>query len=233
MNIYKPEQKKAEFSVARLHKDGKTYEVIVDCEKALQVKEGKADVSDALLVEKIFKDARKGDVQGNLKEAFGTDNVLEIAKEIILKGEIQLTEEYRHKVLEEKKNKIISIITSKASDPVTHYPIPRQRIELGMEKAGFKVNFEKSINEQVKELMENLKKVMPITFNEIIVTINSPVQFSGQTYSLAKGSGEIIEQNYLPDGSLLLKVKLAPGRLKELSDRLEELSHGQIKIKEE
>ncbi len=233
MGNYKPESKKSEHSIARLKRDGKTFEVLVDCEIALKVRSGEASVSDALLVPRIFKDAHKGDVSGDLLSVFGTEDPLIIAKEIITKGDVQLTEEYRHKIINEKRNKILELVSSKAADPKTGYPVPRQRIELGMNKAGFKVRFERSVNEQVKELMDSLKKVMPITFKDIIVTISSPVQFTGQVFSVVKSFGEVIEQNYLPDGSLIIKIKLPAGKRNELSDKLKGLSHGLIKIKED
>jgi ribosome maturation protein SDO1 len=215
--MYKPEHKKSNQTIARLKKQGKNYEILVDCEIALKVRTGEARVEDALLLQKIFKDARTGDVQGELEQAFGTNDPLKIAEEIIKNGDVQLSEEYRKKVLEEKKNKILEQITKKAADPQTHYPIPRQRIELGMEKAGYKIRLEKSVPEQVKELMEILVEAMPITFKDIIVTVNSPPQFTAQVYSIVKKSGEMIDQNYQPDGSLLIKVKIAAGRKNELN----------------
>lgn len=220
-------------TIARLKKKGKTFEILVDCETALKAKSGESEVSDALLVHKVFKDAHKGDVQGDLEEFFGTSDVLTIAQEIINQGEIQLTEDYRHKIIDDKRKQIIELVAGKAADPKTHYPIPRQRIELGMEKVGFKVSFNKSVKEQAKELMDSLREAMPITFKDIILTITSPPRFSGQTYGVVKKAGEVISQDYLADGSLLIKVKVPVGRKNELNDKLKGFSHGEIKIKEE
>ena len=231
MNINNP--KRINQSIAKIKKNGKNYEIIIDSETALKVKEGKANVQEALLVSNIFKDAQKAEIAGNLLNDFGTDDVYAVALEIINKGEIPVTEEYRHKVTEERKNQVLEEITSKASDPVTHYPIPRQRIELGMNKINYKIRFEKSTQEQVKELMDLLPKAMPISFNQITVTITSPAQFAGQAYGLVKRSGEVIAQDYLPDGSVNIRIKLTGGGLSEVNDKLKSLSHGLIKIKEE
>jgi len=233
MSIYKPEHKKSDHTIARLKKAGNNFEIIIDSETALKVRSGEAKVEDALLVQKIFKDARTGDVQGNLEEFFGTDDILTIAEQIIKEGEVQLSEDYRHKVIEEKTNQVLEQVAQKAADPQTNYPIPRQRIELGIEKAGYKIRFEKSVDEMVKELKELLPSVMPVIFKDLIVTITSPPQFTGQVFSLIKKSGELIEQNYLPDGSLIMKVKVPAGRINELKDKLKSLSHGLIKIKED
>ncbi len=222
-----------DFSIARLKREGKVFEVIVNSEEALKVKKGEGSIEDALLVQKIFKDARKGDVQGDLKEFFGTDNILEIAKEIIVKGEVQLSEEYRHKLLKKKYNRIVDELTRKASDPNTNYPIPRQRIELGIEKIGYKVRLDKGIDESIKELMELLKKTMPITFKEFTLTITSPPSLSGRAYGIIKEGGEVISQEYTADGSSIIKVKVSASKKKDLSDKLSKLGHGLIKIMED
>ncbi|MBD3312527.1 ribosome assembly factor SBDS [archaeon] len=234
MSIYQPEQKQGDdFVISRLKKNGKNYEIIIDSEEALKVRKGEASVEDALLVQKIFKDARKGDVQGDLKEAFGTNDVLAIAKEIILNGDVPITQEYRDKIIEQKKNQVLEALSKKAVDPETHYPIPRQRVELAIEKIGYKISFEKSVKEQVKELTDKLPEAMPVTFKDIKVMITSPPQFSGQTFNVVKKTGEVISQEYQPDGSLIIKLEMPAGRKKELIDKLKGISHGLIKIKEE
>jgi ribosome maturation protein SDO1 len=231
--MYKPEHKKSDLNIARLKKNGEDYEIIIDSEAALKFRRGENNISDVLLVDKIFKDARTGDLAGDLIESFGTNDILVIADEIIKKGEIQLSEEYRHKIVEQKRNQVLEEVSSKASDPQTHYPIPRQRVELGMEKTGYKIRFDKTVNEQAKELMDELKKVMPISFADLTVIITSPAQFMGQVFSLVKKGAEVIGQDYLPDGSLSITAKLSAGYLNELRDKLKSLSHGLIKIKEE
>ena len=99
--------------LARYSHAGKTFEIYVDSEKALALRDGKdISIHEVLAVEEIYKDARKGDrvSEGALQEVFGTTDVLEIAKQIIKKGEIQLTTEQRKKLVEEKKREIINRI---------------------------------------------------------------------------------------------------------------------------
>jgi len=228
----KSEHKKADYSIARLKKDGVNYEVIVDSEAAIKAKKGEASISEAILVTKIFKDAHKGDVAGDLDEIFGTDDIMEIAGEIIKKGEIQLSEEYRKKIMDLKRNQVLEAIATKAVDPVNHYPVPRQRIELALEQAKYKIRYEKTVDEQVKELMNLLPTVMPVSFKELILTITSPPQFSGQVFSIVKNAGELVGQDYLSDGGAIIKAKIPAGKKNELVDKLKSLSHGIIKIME-
>ena len=74
---------------AKIKYHGEHFEILVDPQKAQEFKGGNEN-DDFLAVNFIFKDANKGDKASpdSLKKAFGTDNVAEISKIIIKKGEI-------------------------------------------------------------------------------------------------------------------------------------------------
>ncbi|MCK5459453.1 MAG: ribosome assembly factor SBDS, partial [Thermoplasmatales archaeon] len=119
--------------IARLHKGEDHFEILVDPRAAEHLIEGKeVDVLSSLAIDTIFKDSKKGThaSQESLEKVFGTDDVETIVKEIILKGEIQLTTEQRHEMQEKKQKRIVDIIVKNAMDPQTKTPHPRQRIEL-------------------------------------------------------------------------------------------------------
>ena len=90
--------------IARLKKDGKEFEIFVDCEMALKFKET-GEFEDVLVSDKVYKDNKKGLVasEEDVKRAFRTDNIVEIAKTIIKNGEVQLTTEYRNKLRDKKR----------------------------------------------------------------------------------------------------------------------------------
>ena len=80
--------------VAKLKTHGTSFEILVNCDNALKLKEGQEiELRDVLATEKIFSDAGKGMLASEIqmKSIFGTDDPGEIAKHIINKGEIQLT----------------------------------------------------------------------------------------------------------------------------------------------
>ena len=77
--------------VARLETHGETFEILLDPKVMDFIKQGKeVDLIDYMAVEDIFNNARKGTrpAEDKLKEAFGTDDIGEIAKKIIAKGEV-------------------------------------------------------------------------------------------------------------------------------------------------
>ena len=99
--------------IARLKKGKNHFEVFVDTDAAFALKRGEdIKIEDVISVESIFLDAHQGDhvAESDLESAFNTTDVMEIAKQIIVHGEIQLTQEQRKHILEEKTRKVISII---------------------------------------------------------------------------------------------------------------------------
>ncbi len=220
-------------TIAKLRKDGETFEILVDCREAIKVKEGKGSIEDALLVHEIFKDAKKGEKHGELSKYFGTENVYEIAEKIIKEGEILLTQSYRNELTEQKKKQVIAEIARRAIDPKTKMPIPPKRIELGIEQLGIKIDYQKSVKDQAKEIIERLRSIMPITIQELVLRIIVRPQYIGKAYGIIKRHGELLGQNYLNDGSTEFAVKVLGGAKNELISELNSLTHGNIIIKED
>src|SRR3989338_7316502 len=98
--------------VARLKKDGEAFEILVDCDKAIEFKKGKGSIQDAVVAEYIYKDSKKGSKasEHEIEKFFETTNFYDVAEIILRHGEIQLTAEYRSKLREEKRKKIVELI---------------------------------------------------------------------------------------------------------------------------
>ena len=99
--------------VARYTYQGNRFELLVDPRLAMELRKGKeVDFEELLAIDEVFKDALRGERQSEslVKEAFGTEDIKEIAKRIITKGELQLTTEQRRELREKKKKEIIQII---------------------------------------------------------------------------------------------------------------------------
>jgi len=70
---------------ARISKKGKTYEILVDCEKAIKYKSGViTDINEVLVTNDIYSDAKKGlkHSEQDLEDAFGTVDALKIADDV-------------------------------------------------------------------------------------------------------------------------------------------------------
>ena len=93
------------------------FEVLVDCDKAIEFKSGNVELEDALASDKVYKDAKKGEraPEKEMYKLFDTEDNKEIIALILKKGEIQLTVEHKNRLREEKRKKIINLIHLKIS----------------------------------------------------------------------------------------------------------------------
>lgn len=220
--------------IARLKTHGKIFEILVDCDKALEFKAGKSIPLDEILATNdIYKDVKKGEhaSENELKEIFKTDDNLKISEEIIRKGEVQQTADHKSKLREEKKKKIINLIHINAIDPKTGLPHPPQRIEAAIEESKVKIQESKSAEEQIEEIMDKLKPIIPIKFETRKIEITIPASFAGKSYNLLKSHGKISNEQWLGDGSLLVMIEIPAGLQEEFFSKLNNLTHGDVSTK--
>ena len=154
-------------NTAFLKKGGEHFEVVVDPDAAVTFKEsGKGDIRDIVKSGHVYTHAKKGDMASEhlMKEVFGSIDPFVVAQQIIKEGEIQLTKEFRDKLREQKRKRVISLIMRNAIDPRTKYPIPLVRIELAMEEAKIKIEEFKTADDQVQDVVRKLQPILPIKF---------------------------------------------------------------------
>src|SRR3989344_9361270 len=103
---------------ARIKLKGKHYEIQVDLDEALKLKNGKGDIVSAMDSPNIYYDLKKGTLASNsdLQEAFNTTDAYEVAKKIIVSGEVQKTQEFRDLEREKKIKQVINMIIRNAVD---------------------------------------------------------------------------------------------------------------------
>ncbi|KYK21470.1 RNA-associated protein [Thermoplasmatales archaeon SG8-52-4] len=220
--------------IARLKKGEEHFEVLVDPYAAADLIDGKEiDITQNLAIDAIFKDSKKGThaSEESLQKNFGTSNIAEISKKIILKGDIQLTTDQRHKMQKNKRNRIIETIVKNAMDPKTKSPHPRQRIELAMEQAGVHIDPFKPVSEQVKTIIELLRPIIPISMENVRISVKIPAEYIGRAYGAVRGFGVLEREDWQSDGSWIGIVKLPAGMQTDFYDRLNDLTKGNISTK--
>lgn len=222
------------YVIARLEEKGHRFEVLVDPDLALKVKEGKSVNVDELLVgDFIYKDARKGLKASpeSLREVFKTDDVKQITLEIVKRGEIQLTAEQRRRFAEEKRKQVINLIAKNAVDPKTKLPIPQKRIELALEQARVSIDPFKPAESQIEEIVSKISRVIPIKIAKAYVSVRVPSEYASRVHKLLAQMGEIKRQSWMNDGSLLMEIEIPAGMQQELFDRVNGVTKGSAQIK--
>jgi ribosome maturation protein SDO1 len=220
--------------IARLKKKDENFEVLVDPNAAADIIDGKdIEVSKNLAIDSIFKDSKKGThaSEESLIKYFGTNDINTISKQIILKGDIQLTTEQRHKMQKNKRNRIIDTIVRNAMDPKTKAPHPRKRIELAIDQAGVHVDPFKPVNEQVKKIIDILRPIIPISMESIRISIKIPAEYIGRAYGTARNFGTLEREDWQSDGSWIGIVKLPAGLQNDFYDRLNDVTKGNVSTK--
>jgi ribosome maturation protein SDO1 len=220
--------------IARLKKGEEHFEVLVDPYAAADLIDGKeVDVVQSLAVDAVFKDSKKGThaSEESLQKSFGTNNIGEISKQIIIKGDIQLTTEQRHKMQKNKRNRIIETIAKNAMDPKTKAPHPRQRIELAMEQAGVHVDPFKPVSEQVKTIIEVLRPIIPISMENVRISIKISAEHIGKAYGIVRNFGSLEREDWQSDGSWIGIIRLPAGMQTDFYDKINDVTKGNVSTK--
>ena len=220
--------------IARLQKTEDHFEILVDPYAAEKVIEGKeVDILASLAIDAIFKDSKKGThaPQELLEKHFGTDDTEKIAREIILKGEIQLTTEQRHEMQEQKRKRVIDVIVKNSMDPKTKAPHPRQRIELAMKEAGIHIDPFKPVDQQVKTTVNALRPIIPISIDQVRISVKIPSQYIGKAYGTARSFGSLEREDWQSDGSWLGIVKIPAGMQTDFYDKLNNITKGNVETR--
>ena len=220
--------------IARLKKQEDHFEILVNPYAAADLIDGKEiDILSNLAIDAIFEDSKKGKHASaeSLQKVFGTSNVTEIAKKIILKGDIQLTTEQRHKMQKNKRNRIVETIVKNAMDPKTKAPHPRQRIELAIDQAGVHIDPFKPVSEQVKIIIEALRPIIPISMEQVRISVKIPAEFIGRAYGVARNFGALEREDWQSDGSWMGIIRIAAGMQTEFYDKLNDATKGNVSTK--
>jgi ribosome maturation protein SDO1 len=223
-----------EYVIARVEKSGEKFEILVKPEAVQKVRDGKdVDLLRELAIDEIFKDAHKGSKASEEKmmEFFGTAEPLAVAKQIIQRGEIQLTTDQRRQMLEAKRKQIVQYIAANAINPQTGAPHPPQRIENAMEEAKVHIDPFKPIEEQVKDVLDALRPLLPIRFEKVRIAVKLSAEDSAKAYGDIKGYGTILKEEWSPTGAWLGVVEMPAGLQTDFLERLNAKTRGNVETR--
>ncbi len=216
--------------IAKLSSRGKNFEVLVNADKAREYKEkGNLDIHEVVIGDAVFHDLSKTEraKENDLKEAFGTNDFSEVCAQILKKGEIQLTTEQKREFLEQKKKKIIHLIARQAIDPRTSAPHTPDRIESAMNQAKARVDMFRSADAQVKEIIEAIRPILPISFETKKIGLQIPINHAGRARQIVAGMAKILEERWA-GSHWVVKVEIGAGMEDELYRKLNNLTHGEL-----
>ncbi len=219
--------------VAHYDFGGERFELFVDPDLALLYRTGqKKDLINLLVVEEVFKDARKGErhTEQVLKKAFQTTDVMKIAEIILQKGEVPLTTEQKKKLLEEKRKKIVAILARECVDPRTGAPHPPQRIDKAIDEARVHVDPFKSAEAQIDDVLKALRPLLPLKFEKVRIAIRIPAEHAQKAYGALK-EFHLTQEEWQTNGSLIAVVEMPAGMQGDFYNRINKLTSGAVETK--
>jgi ribosome maturation protein SDO1 len=211
-------------TTARIKKAGKKFEIIVDLDDAMKLKKGEIS-SISVEGDSIFSDSKKGQraSPSDLKQAFGTEDVNEIANIIIKEGEVLTTQEYRSEEQEKKFKQVVDFLVSNAINPQTNNPHTPERIKSALEEAHVNIK-NVPVENQINEIVELVSKIIPIKIETKKIKITIPAMHTGKAYGVVSQYKD--EEIWKDDGSLEIVVSVPAGIIIDFYDKLNSITHG-------
>jgi ribosome maturation protein SDO1 len=223
----------ADYTLVRYSFEGEKFEIMVKPDPALEYRLGKKkDVSSILVSDEIYTDASKGTrpTAEKLQHAFKTEDQSEIAEIILKKGDLNLTTEQRRKMIEEKRKQIVTFIAKTYVDPRTHLPHPPVRIEQAMKDARVSIDPHKTVDDQVKDLVEQLRSIIALKSENLKLEIIIPAQFASQSYAVLKSVGSLQSEEWQNNGSLKAILEIPAAARPNVIDRLGSITKGSASV---
>ncbi len=221
------------FTSVRMTIEGEHYEILVYPDPALNYKMGRSvDPASVLAIDEVYSDSNKGlrASADKLKKHFKTEDHAKAALEVLRRGELQLTQEQRLRLTEEKRRQVVTIISKNYVDPRTSLPHPPLRIEQAMQEARVSIDPFKDANEQTKEVLDKLRPIIPLKSEKVRLSVRVPAQYAGQALGALKGFGEILKEEWGQDGGLSVVLEAPAASQPSLLERLGAVTKGSAQV---
>lgn len=224
-------------SIVRVKIQGNRFEIIVNPELALKYKMGLLDetitLEEILEVDEIFQNSSKGEraPEEILLHSFETTDRNEIAKVILEKGELNLTAEQRQEFFEKKRKQIVTLLVKTCINPKTRTPHPPTRIENAMKEAKVMIDPSSPAENQLKDIIQQLRRVLPISMETVKLAVKIPPEFTGKAYGEIKRSSQIQKDEWQSDGHWIAVVNVAAGIQGDFMERVQGMTKGRAEIK--
>ncbi len=221
------------FQLVKLKVQKNVFEVLTKPGKALKYRDGKCGWNEVLVADEIYKNHVKGEkfTSNELKKSFQTDNVQEVAKIIVEKGELQLSAQERKEKTDQIRNGIINYISQYYIDPKTKNVLPRTRIETALDNLKTKIDTEIPVERQALDLVKKFPNIgLIIKKVETLATISISYQYLNQVKSIIYGKTRVQSQKHTDDG-IQYQVSMSPGDYDALINALNKVTKGDYQIK--
>lgn len=209
---------------ARITKDGKHYEILVDLDEALKVKKGEGNISSAVLSNDVFYNIKSGEhaSEGDMEKAFGSSDFYDVAEKIIKQGEVVLPADYVNEERDAKYKQVVDFLVVNAVSPAGQ-PYTPDRIMAALKEAHVNIK-NKPVEEQISEILPDLQKILPMKIEVKKIKVTIPAAYTGKAYGVINDYKE--SEEWLGNGDLQAVLSIPSGLIMDFYDKLNGVTHG-------
>ena len=166
-------------ATVRIKKKGKPFEVACYRNKVLSWRSKmETDLDEVLQIDNVFSNVSKGKLANSkdILACFDTNDNKLVIKEILEKGELQITDQERHAMQESTFRDVAAIVADKCINPENNRPYTVGMIKNAMKQIHYGVNLTKSAKSQALDVIKKLKATMPIVRAPMSLRVSFPAE---------------------------------------------------------
>ncbi|KAJ8681309.1 hypothetical protein QAD02_017096 [Eretmocerus hayati] len=208
-------------AVVRMKKGGKRFEIACYKNKVISWRNKlEKDIDEVLQTHSVFMNVSKGQVakKEDLIKAFGKDDQTEICKEILAKGELQVSDKERHSALDSMFKDIATNVADKCVNPESKRPYSVSLIEKAMKDIHFSVKPNRNAKQQALDVIPQLKAVMPLERAQMRLRVMISGKEAKKLREKIVKLTSSIESEDWDDGALNLVCLIDPGHYRDIDD---------------
>jgi ribosome maturation protein SDO1 len=213
-------------TIAKLRSGKLFFETMVDLDNAMKLRKGgEVSMSDVIRDNAIYTNLGKGMKAGSaeLEQAFGTSEFEKVVEQIVKKGIIEVSQEFRDEALEARRKQVVDFLVRNAIDGQTGRPFTPDTLQNALKDAGVKIE-NKNIENQITRIVDSLKQVIPIKIETKKLKVIVPAMHTGKAYGLLTEYKE--KEEWLSNGDLQITLNIPVGIQMEFYDKLNSITHG-------
>ena len=213
-------------TIAKLRSGKLFFETMVDLDNAMKLRKGgEVSMSDVIRDNAIYTNLGKGMKAGSaeLEQAFGTSEFEKVVEQIVKKGIIEVSQEFRDEALEARRKQVVDFLVRNAIDGQTGRPFTPDTLQNALKDAGVKLE-NKNIENQITRINDSLKQVIPIKIETKKLKVIVPAVHTGKAYGLLTEYKE--KEEWLSNGDLQITLNIPVGIQMEFYDKLNSITHG-------
>ena len=213
-------------TTARVKKNGKNFEILVDLDEAMKVRRGKGNLGAAVLTDAIFHNLKSGEKAAiiDLENIFGTSDMTTVAEKIIKEGEVVRTAESMKSEHNVKYKQVVDFLAKNAVSPEGR-PYTPDRIMKALGEVRVNVK-NKPVESQISEILDQLSKILPIKIEMKKVRLVIPALHTGKVYGIVKEF--MVEETWKDNGDLQVVVEMPAGLVFDFYDKINGATQGSV-----